>query len=86
MPQEEIQMRSKSIDILRNNLNLLKSEFNTQMERNQVKKQKKGSKKNNKEFVDLFGINNSQDEINMDGGYEQEDERALNGAEKDLLQ
>lgn len=29
VPPEDIQMRSKSIDILRNNLNLLKSEFNT---------------------------------------------------------
>lgn len=54
------------------------------MERNQVKKVKQGGKKNNKDFVDLFGINNSHGEFDA-GGVEEDDERALNGEEKDLL-
>jgi hypothetical protein len=54
------------------------------MERNQVKKVKQGGKKNNKDFVDLFGINNSHGEFDA-GGVEEDDERALTGEEKDLL-
>lgn len=81
MTQEEITKRSKSIDLLRNNVNLLKSEFNSQMERSQKqtanpKKVQGKGKKNNKEFVDIFAVNDSNGSINPG---EVDDERALTG-------
>jgi hypothetical protein len=57
------------------------------MDRNQkstTKIGKKGGKKRDKEFVDIFGINNSQGEINQENE-DLDDERALTGEEKNLL-
>ena len=53
------------------------------MERNQSnqKTKKKGGKRKDKEFVDIFGINNSNPDIQQDV----DDERALTGEEKNLL-
>ena len=55
----ELKQRSDTVTLLRNNLNLLKKEFESQMERNQTKPMKKGGKRKDREFVDIFGINNS---------------------------
>ena len=52
------------------------------MERNQTKPLKKGGKRKDREFVDIFGINNSQGEIHPE---DCDDERALTGEEKNLL-
>lgn len=67
---------------------MLKAEFDSQLERNQKSINhknpvKKGGKRSTKEFVDLFALNNSQDDFNPDGDVD--DERALTGDEKNLL-
>lgn len=83
MTKFEISTRSKQIDLLRNNLNLLQSEFNNQIERNSgqtASKSKQKGKRKEKEFVDLFAINGSADNIELE-----QDERALTGAERNLL-
>ena len=83
MTKFEISSRSKQIDLLRNNLNLLQSEFNNQIERNSgqtATKTKQKGKRKDKEFVDLFAINGSADNIEVE-----QDERALTGAERNLL-
>ena len=85
LPQFEIEARSKNIDLLRKNLNLLKDEFQAQLERTQkenLKGKGGGKEKNNKDFVDIFAINGSKS--NLDGPYDEED-REMNKDERDLL-
>lgn len=90
MTQQEIEQRSKCIDILRKNLNLLKDEFTAQQERHQKKEQSKQNKstsekkKQNKEFVDIFSLNSSTAGFQAGGGPNDE-ERGLDQAERDLL-
>lgn len=89
MTQQEIEARSKCIDILRKNLNLLKDEFSAQQERHQKKEQSKAKtssekKKQNKEFVDIFSLNSSSAGF-APTGENVDEERGLNQAERDLL-
>ena len=90
MTQQEIEQRSKCIDILRKNLNLLKDEFSAQQERHQKKEQSKQNKttsekkKQNKEFVDIFSLNASSAGFAA-GGNPDDEERGLDQAERDLL-
>ena len=86
MTKEEIDSRTKTIDLLRNNLNLLQAEFKQQSERNSSQKDKtaRNGKKGNKEFLDVFAVNHSESFLDPDE-CDAEDDRALTGAERNLL-
>ena len=101
IPPEEIRARTRNIDLLRQQINLLKAEFRTQSEREHQQRQhvghlhpdssnmvlKKRAQSQQKEFVQLFGINaeTEEDERGHELSYVEEEERDLNREEEEIL-
>ena len=84
LSDEEIRARSKTLDILRKQLNLLLEELELQDQRfkpnpRTAQTKKKGGQR---EFIDLFGINSDPHEM---GEQDDEEERDLSAREKEIL-
>ena len=88
--QKEIEARSKNIDLLRRNLNLLQDEFKEQVSRMRKDMANgSGGRQQEGDFMNIFGINRSGSVRSEDNDYEQlkdeEEEREMYDEEKDIL-
>ena len=75
LSQQDIEARSKNIDLLRRNLNLLQDEFKEQVSR--MRKDIAPVQAQSSEFLDIFAINKNEDE---------DEERSLDEEERGILQ
>ena len=74
LSQQDIEARSKNIDLLRRNLNLLQDEFKDQVSR--MRKDIAPVQASSNDFLDIFAINRNEDE---------DEERSLDEEERDIL-
>ena len=95
LPETEIKARTRNIDLLRQQINLLRDEFRTQTERHRIEKAvdqghvtqvyKKRQRGVQKEFIDIFGSQSKEGEGKDENDVPGEEMRDLDQHEREIL-